>query len=273
VGLDPALGILHADRPGRNSLACDVMEAVRPAVDAWVLDLLERRRFRLSDFQETPKGTCRVRPPLSHELAETLPSWATKVAPIAERVAKMLGETPGSRVVRVPTPLTQESRRAAQEWKGAHKNQRREAPRTRVPKFRCKGCGKALSNKDRTYCNACLPAFEARQQGVLAGYGQEVLARLRAEGKDPAHGGDAARKRGTTQSRRRREEWEREHDERPDPEIFELTILPRLKAVSTDSMAQATGLSKSYCRMIKRGVYTPHPRHWDALRDLSAVGP
>jgi len=32
LGLDPGLGILHSDTPGRNSLACDLMEAVRPQV-------------------------------------------------------------------------------------------------------------------------------------------------------------------------------------------------------------------------------------------------
>lgn len=270
VGLDPALGILHADRPGRDSLACDIMEAVRPAVDAWVLDLLERRRFRASDFHETSKGTCRLRPPLTHELAETLPRWAAGVGPVAERVAKMLGEAPGSRVVRVATPLTQEARQAAQQWKRAHKDPKGEVPRIPVPRYRCRGCGKALSNKDRAYCNGCLPGFEERQHEALVEHGQEALARLRKEGKDPAHGGDAARKRGRTQFRRRREEreWEREHNERPDPEIFSLAILPLLEVVSTHEMARATGLSKSYCRMVKRGEYVPHPRHWGALREM-----
>ncbi|MGH8945024.1 MAG: CRISPR-associated endonuclease Cas1, partial [Acidimicrobiia bacterium] len=268
LGLDPVLGILHADKPGRDSLACDVMEAVRPAVDSWVLDLLERRRFRPSDFHETPKGNCRVRPPLSHQLAETLPRWAQAVAPVAERVAQMLAQAPGSRVVRVATPLTQETRRTAQEWKRAHKDPRRELSRIRVPRYRCKDCGKALSNKDRAYCNACLPQFEERQHEVLVEYGQETLARLRAERRDPAHGGDAAQKRGRTQSRQRREEreWEQKHEERPDPELFPATILPLLEAASTDLMARATGLSKSYCRMIKRGEYVPHPRHWATLR-------
>ena len=33
LGLDPGLGVLHADTPARDSLACDVMEPVRPMVD------------------------------------------------------------------------------------------------------------------------------------------------------------------------------------------------------------------------------------------------
>ena len=33
LGLDPGLGVLHLDTPNRDSLACDLMEAVRPQVD------------------------------------------------------------------------------------------------------------------------------------------------------------------------------------------------------------------------------------------------
>ena len=36
MGLDPGLGFLHADANGRDSLACDLMEPVRPSVDAFV---------------------------------------------------------------------------------------------------------------------------------------------------------------------------------------------------------------------------------------------
>ena len=35
VGLDPGLGVFHRDRKSRDSLALDVMEACRPAVDAY----------------------------------------------------------------------------------------------------------------------------------------------------------------------------------------------------------------------------------------------
>jgi len=32
VGLDPAVGYLHRDRPGRPSLSLDLMEELRPAL-------------------------------------------------------------------------------------------------------------------------------------------------------------------------------------------------------------------------------------------------
>jgi CRISPR-associated endonuclease Cas1 len=39
LGLDPGLGFWHVDTPARDSLACDLMEPVRPKVDAFLLDL------------------------------------------------------------------------------------------------------------------------------------------------------------------------------------------------------------------------------------------
>src|SRR5437016_4292853 len=41
LGLDPGLGMLHRDTPNRDSLACDLMEPIRPLVDAYlVCDLI-----------------------------------------------------------------------------------------------------------------------------------------------------------------------------------------------------------------------------------------
>lgn len=51
VGLDPAVGFLHALRPGRQSLALDLMEEFRSyIVDRLVISLVNNRQIRLSDF-------------------------------------------------------------------------------------------------------------------------------------------------------------------------------------------------------------------------------
>lgn len=42
AGLDPALGFLHGIVPGRESLVLDLIEPLRPGVDAFVLSLLDR---------------------------------------------------------------------------------------------------------------------------------------------------------------------------------------------------------------------------------------
>lgn len=97
VGLDPGLGIVHSDTRGRQSLALDVMEPVRPEVDAFVLDLVEQRTFRKVEFVETSDGHVRLRSPLTHDLAETMPRWAQLLAPIAEHIAHVLGLNSGRR--------------------------------------------------------------------------------------------------------------------------------------------------------------------------------
>ena len=61
VGLDPAVGFLHADRPGRPSLALDLMEEFRPLVaDRLVLTLINRRQVKPEGFEVDPAGGVRM---------------------------------------------------------------------------------------------------------------------------------------------------------------------------------------------------------------------
>lgn len=51
VGLDPQVGFLHADRPGRASLALDLMEELRPVLaDRLALTLINRGQVKARDF-------------------------------------------------------------------------------------------------------------------------------------------------------------------------------------------------------------------------------
>ncbi|MEX2375992.1 MAG: type I-C CRISPR-associated endonuclease Cas1c [Dehalococcoidia bacterium] len=57
VGLDPAVGFLHRDRPGRPSLALDLMEELRPVLaDRLALSLINRRQLGPSDFEARDGG-------------------------------------------------------------------------------------------------------------------------------------------------------------------------------------------------------------------------
>ena len=57
VGLDPQLGYLHACRPGRQSLALDVVEEFRaPYVDRFVITLFNRKQLRAKDFVHEGQG-------------------------------------------------------------------------------------------------------------------------------------------------------------------------------------------------------------------------
>jgi len=57
VGLDPQVGFLHRDRPGRPGLALDLMEELRPfLVDRLVLSLINRQQIGLRDFTTGETG-------------------------------------------------------------------------------------------------------------------------------------------------------------------------------------------------------------------------
>jgi CRISPR-associated protein Cas1 len=57
VGLDPAVGFLHRDRPGRAGLALDLMEEFRPVLaDRLALSLINRRQLSASGFQKGESG-------------------------------------------------------------------------------------------------------------------------------------------------------------------------------------------------------------------------
>jgi len=57
VGLDPVVGFLHRDRPGRPGLALDIMEEFRPVIaDRLVLSLINRRQLGKKGFTKASNG-------------------------------------------------------------------------------------------------------------------------------------------------------------------------------------------------------------------------
>jgi CRISPR-associated protein Cas1 len=57
VGLDPAVGFLHRDRPGRPSLALDLIEEMRPVIaDRLALSLVNRKQLNARDFKTLDNG-------------------------------------------------------------------------------------------------------------------------------------------------------------------------------------------------------------------------
>lgn len=270
VGLDPALGVTHADTPRRDSLPLDLMEAVRPDVDRYLLALIRSRVFRTSDFYETQRGNCRLLAPLTHELAETLPQWRRLIGPVAEQVASMLIQRSGATNLGLPTPLTGSNRRADRARR--HNRIAPDKPTTATPEKRCRRCGGRVPNQRRAYCDACLPHYQRDRYQAFVAAGQEAYTRRRDDGSSSAHGGQAAVRRAANRVRRAREvqEWEAAHPDRPDPSLFQREILPTIQTVPLSDLARATGLTLAYCALIRRGNKVPHPRHWSALRAATA---
>jgi CRISPR-associated endonuclease Cas1 len=258
LGLDPSLGIVHTDIRGRDSLALDLMEAVRPHIDGYLLDLLLHRTFKATDFYESPRGICRVLPPITKLLAETAPTWAQLVAPVAESVTEALAEAPSSPIENPSTPLTNRKRRATRN--------RRSAPAPAAPKppaamATCRECGGELPHPRRVYCDDCLPRHERQGSGLTVG---EWVERL---GEDPTHGSAAAARRASANVARKAEvrEWDERHGKLIDLSAFKRDILPLIQDVPLSQLQRATGLSLRYVSLIRRGERTPHPRHWEAL--------
>jgi len=121
------------------------------------------------------------------------------------------------------------------------------------------------------YCDTCLPAYQLEQfEQRFSGSGLAKLEALKADGRDPTHGQEAAVKRGAANARRKAEirNWEQQYGKLTDLSAFEREILPLIQNVPLSRLAKTTGLSLRYVSQISRGERTPHPRHWSKLRNV-----
>lgn len=72
VGLDPAVGFLHTDRPGRPSLALDLMEELRAYIaDRIVLNLINRHQITKDSFEKSEAGEIQMNDTARRTLLET----------------------------------------------------------------------------------------------------------------------------------------------------------------------------------------------------------
>ena len=296
AGLDPTLGVLHADQRNRDSFALDAMEPIRTDVDAFVLDLLETRVFTSRDFVELPNGVCRIRAPLTHDLAVTLQGWRMLVAPIVTHLAQTFRTALLDRM-EIPKPRTQTTGRSARALALAAPSPLRATPR-KQPEVRpyvskawnaprleglaliptaCASCGKPVLKRRRRYCEACLPgARRARAERAIATARTTLATQALVERADPRASATANAQRGeaNAEQHRRNREWARENTgEERDRAWFLREITPKLDAFSLSAIAQATGLSLAACSRFRAGTRVPHPRHWPAFAALVEEGP
>jgi hypothetical protein len=288
-GLDPALGVLHADQRNRDSLALDAMEPVRADVDAFLLDLLEDREFAARDFGELPNGICRIAAPLTHELALTLPHWREYLRPIAARLAQLFRESlinkgvpprtltakSGNKRRSIPgperSPLLATPRKASQPRPYATRAWRTPTVEARPANpIACALCGEPVLKRRRHHCEACMPKAR-REHGLRAiAAARKVLAAQTEAGNDPRRSAAVKEARGEaiSEGHRRNRSWTREHPGQRDEAWFTREIMSKLDAFSLKEIGKATGLSLAACSRIRAGAKVPHPRHWKALRSL-----
>ena len=73
VGLDAQVGFLHADRPGRDSLAQDILEEFRAWwIDRLVLSLVNRKQIQLKDFSTEASGAVQIKDDARKSLFQAL---------------------------------------------------------------------------------------------------------------------------------------------------------------------------------------------------------
>lgn len=129
----------HVEMPARDSLACDLMEPVRPQVDSFLLDWITREPLKRAWFFEQRDGNCRLMSTLAVELSKTAMTWGRAVAPLAEWVARTLWAT-NSKLGHSSGPPTRLTQRHMREAKG------RPPLPPPIPALRreniCRGCGK-----------------------------------------------------------------------------------------------------------------------------------
>ena len=256
LGLDPGLGVgLHTDTANRDSLALDVLEPIRPQIEAWLLNWIASEPFRRSDFFETGTGNCRLMSQLCTKLSGTASVWGKLVAPWTEYVARALStaKKSGRECNRTPpTRLTQQHRTEAKGkvW----------TPRVKFSKadHLCRGCGKRII-KGRTHCGQCAVSSAT-----------ERLVDVARVGRQTANSPQAQLKRGNTQ----RQNALAQHAWKPSDEPTWLTarfyaekIQPLLAPLSASAIARQISVSRWYAGRIREG-YRPHPRHWLALAKL-----
>jgi hypothetical protein len=250
----------RCDTPARDSLACDLMEVVRPQVDAFLLDWITREPLKGEWFFEQRNGNCRLMASLAVRLSQTAPTWGRAVAPIAEWVAGTLWSrrrNPTSDLA-LPTRLTQRRKREA---KGASPLPSPISPPRR--ENLCRGCGKTIQSG----CANCADCAVGGATERLVG-----AARLGRE----AAGSPEARAKHVASRRRHAEacsEWDASQQSAwLTREVFTEQVQPRLADIPTSAIRSRIGVSRWYAGRIRRG-YRPHPRHWVALAELAGVKP
>jgi CRISPR/Cas system-associated endonuclease Cas1 len=69
-GYDPRAGFLHSGYRDSPALVLDLMEPLRPAVDAAVLMFAQSQSFSGSDFTLRSDGVCRLNPELARRITQ-----------------------------------------------------------------------------------------------------------------------------------------------------------------------------------------------------------
>jgi CRISPR-associated endonuclease Cas1 len=233
LGLDPGIGFLHSDTRTRDSLACDLMEPVRPQVDAFLLDWLRCESWQKKWFFEERDGNCRLMSVFTARLSETSKMWRQALGPFAEWMVHTL-------------------------WSAKSQPSRAKPPATRLTQNRKREA------KGIPTTTAVIP-MSSRENVLFA----PKMVRLNAH--DPIarrRRGDTQRQQAAALKA-----WKpSDKPEWLDEEFYLAKIQPRVAEITIPVLMSALRISKPYATNIRAGR-RPHPRHWLTLARLVDVAP
>jgi hypothetical protein len=138
-------------------LASDLMEPVRPQVDAFLLEWLQKAPVRREWFFEQRDGNCRLMGSFAVQLSESSQIWRRALGPFAEGIARSLWTSrtkPANRGI-LATRLTQNHKRKA---KGISAGADAARERTPSPPAVCCICGVGIRAGFK-YCLSCVPTI------------------------------------------------------------------------------------------------------------------
>ncbi len=265
IGLDPGLGFLHVDAGARDSLAYDLMEPVRPQVDALCIRLrLSHGALNREWFFEERDGNCRLmartcRPPRGDRVhmatgCSAVRGMGRSRAP-EHRGGGYAGCTRADAAFDEPTQpgSTGKSRRV--------RRRRNAETRPRVVGV-CGICGVSVEAGNR-HCRVCQITFAIEQvkTASAARAGCHLSPVAQAQRSETKRANDRAVKNWDPA---RLPAW-------LTPEAYATKIQPLLADVRPADIMNAIGVSWLYASYIRRGIKRPHPRHWEKLADLVGV--
>jgi CRISPR-associated endonuclease Cas1 len=260
LGLDPGIGVLHNDLRSRDSLACDLMEPIRPLVDDFLLDWLSRGLVKRDWFFEKRDGNCRLMASLASQLSETAQVWRTALAPFAEGIARSFWVANRSKSFRYDGPSTKLTQARKRETRGVSP----QLPATPPPKpvALCRLCGVTIQIGFK-YCRSCIPAIS-----------RENVVKAAELGRRATHSPEAQARRSETQRRQNaaRNSWNPASNPAWfDEQFYRDHIKTLLRRIRVPVIQKALSVSEPYALGIRAGRQIPHPRHWQNLARLVGI--
>jgi CRISPR/Cas system-associated endonuclease Cas1 len=282
-GLDPGIGMFHADIDGRLSLALDAIEAVRPYVEYWLFTYLQATVFANRDFHELPDGEVRLSHPLNSHLAHTAALWRKGCEPVVEWLSRCfdrvsrLGQAraalapvavsppraelhPQPLIPALPPPppgfmaATGERRLSA-----VSVLRQRAGVREEPVLAMCWECGRALAPHRRAFCGDDCAQEYRRAMGKRRPAVEAAAPAAKERHCKAARDGQQAAKALLKADRKALRRWYTEE------------LQPRLSRMDPTEIIRGAAVRRSYAYYIVAGTRVPHPRHYPSLAALVGV--